>query len=143
MGAFFSSSLCKPIDRTAQLQHLLAGYASKSASPTCTRLAARMASDWYALSGAQALRASSAVSFREYARRARSPNRSTPALEDDRRQIDLDLARARASVREFILCVPDNSSDNEEEEDGEDEALAPHLAMLRDILLAYSVVRLV
>ncbi|TYZ65285.1 hypothetical protein PybrP1_013192 [[Pythium] brassicae (nom. inval.)] len=96
-----------------------------------------MTSDWYALSGAPTLRAASAVSFREYAQRARSANRSTPALEDDRRQIELDLARARASVREFILCVPADDCDGGDEEE-EDEALAPHVAMLRDILLAYS-----
>lgn len=99
------------------------------------------ARDWYARSGAQALRAASAVSFREYLARARSGNRAPATLDDDRRQIELDLARARASVREFVLRESDDQSDDGDGDPEEDARLAPILAMLRDILLAYSLVR--
>lgn len=103
-------------------------------------MAQDMTSDWFAVSGAKALQAASAVSYSDYVRR--SANHSTPAFEDDRRQIDLDLPRTGASVCEFILRIPVPEDDDD---DGEfpNELLAPYLPVLRNILLAYSLVRVV
>lgn len=102
--------------------------------------------DWFAVSGARALQAASAVSYRDYVRR--SANHSTPAFEDDRRQIDLDLPRTGASICEFILRIPvpeydEDADDSNGGDEFHSELLAPYLPVLRNILLAYSLVRFV
>ncbi|KAF1318169.1 hypothetical protein FI667_g14176, partial [Globisporangium splendens] len=94
--------------------------------------------DWYVVSGAQALKLASAVSYSEYVRR--SANHSTPEFEDDKRQIELDVPRTGASICEFILCIPlPEYGDGDGDGDVLSELLAPHLPVLRNILLAYSV----
>uniref|UniRef100_K3X5Q8 Rab-GAP TBC domain-containing protein n=1 Tax=Globisporangium ultimum (strain ATCC 200006 / CBS 805.95 / DAOM BR144) TaxID=431595 RepID=K3X5Q8_GLOUD len=94
--------------------------------------------DWYAVSGAQTLKLASAVSYSEYVRR--SANLSTPEFEDDKRQIELDVPRTGASICEHILCIPlPEYGDDNDDGDVPSELLAPHLPVLRNILLAYSV----
>lgn len=107
--------------------------------------------DWYVTSGAQTLRASSPIAYCDYVRYSSDSRHCTPALEDDRRQIELDLPRTGVSICEFILqvAVPDDndsdndssSSDDGEHNDRTSALIAPFLPMLRNILLAYSVVR--
>ncbi|KAE9308275.1 hypothetical protein PF008_g21006 [Phytophthora fragariae] len=95
-----------------------------------------MPSDWFATSGAQELRANSALEYREYVRR--SEHCASSQFEEDLRQIELDLPRTDESIRLFLLRP------EEREALDEDEELPPHvterfLPLLRNILAAYSV----
>ncbi|KAG6602978.1 uncharacterized protein IUM83_06848 [Phytophthora cinnamomi] len=95
-----------------------------------------MQSDWFAASGARELRDNSALDYREYVRR--SEQCESPQLEEDLRQIELDLPRTGESIRLFLLRP------EEREALGEDEELPPSvtdrfLPLLRNILAAYSV----
>lgn len=95
----------------------------------------RTGSDWYAISGAQTLKDASPISYGEYVRR--SANHATPEFEDDKRQVELDVPRTGISICEFILRVP---LPDDDDGDVPSDVLAPHLPVLRNILLAYSVV---
>ncbi|KAE9040667.1 hypothetical protein PR002_g4838 [Phytophthora rubi] len=95
-----------------------------------------MPSDWFVTSGAQELRANSALEYREYVRR--SEHCASSQFEEDLRQIELDLPRTDESIRLFLLRP------EEREALDEDEELPPHvterfLPLLRNILAAYSV----
>jgi hypothetical protein len=102
------------------------------------RLKMEQRADWFATSGARELKENSALDYLEYVRRSGGP--ASPQLEEDLRQIELDLPRTGESVRLFLLA-----EEERETLPDEDDELPPHvmerfLPMLRNILAAYSVV---
>lgn len=92
-------------------------------------------SDWYLVSGAALLKQQSALSYADYL--ARSSSHVTPELEDDLRQIELDLPRTGLSICQFLLHEPVPNDDD----DLPTHLFGPFQEKLRKILTAYSVVR--
>ncbi|ETI42705.1 hypothetical protein, variant 1 [Phytophthora nicotianae CJ01A1] len=92
--------------------------------------------DWFATSGARKLRDSSALNYREYLRRSESC--VSPQVEDDLRQIELDLPRTGASIRLFLLAQYEREAYQEDEELPQHvmQRFIPHI---KNILVAYSV----
>lgn len=93
-------------------------------------------SDWYLVSGAALLKQQSALGYADYLGRS-SNSHVTPELEDDLRQIELDLPRAGLSICQFLLhlAVPND------DDDLPTHLFGPYQEKLRRILTAYSVVR--
>ncbi|KAG7398202.1 TBC1 domain member [Phytophthora boehmeriae] len=98
--------------------------------------------DWFVTSGARELKESSVLPYQEYL--LRSEACVSPQFEEDLRQIELDLSRAGESIRQFLLPrdAQTTQEKGQETEDGEElplHVMEPFVAVLKNILVAYSV----